>query len=207
MGSSTLSEVRISRHICCEETEWALHSASCEGNFFIHCLSCFFLLLVYIVNPNLWVLPVVSNKFCFQIKLKHTSILQERKKSQNLIFSASSRTATNFCDLPKTPLNMCNHNNKQEMARHELQEVFPSNTKRSRKENHNPLWRVLLLRERSLDGSFLLPLFLSLATATQQKTTFQGTAQARTFCPGRADWIRERALLRFAESSARILKN
>jgi hypothetical protein len=56
---------------------------------------------------------------------------------------------------------MCNHNNKQEMARHELQEVFPSKTKRSRKENHNPLWRVLLSREHSLDGSLPLPLSFS----------------------------------------------
>jgi hypothetical protein len=125
--------------------------------------------------------------FAFKSNSNIQVFFRKGKTSQNLIFSASSRTATNFCDLPKTPLNMCNHNNKQEMARHELQEVFPSKTKRSRKENHNPLWRVLLLRERSLDGSFLLPLFLSLATATQQKTTFQGTAQARTFCHGRAD--------------------
>lgn len=196
MGSSTLSEVRISRHISCEETEWALHSASCEGIFLIFlipCLSCFFLLLVYIVDPNLWVLPVESNKLCFQIKLKHTSILQERKVSESdllLLLPHSNQ----LCDLPKTPLSMCNHDNKQEMARHQLQEVFPSKTKRSRKENDNPLWRVLLLRERSLDGSFPSPsLSLSLATAAQQKTMFHGTARPRTFCPGRADCIREGA--------------
>jgi hypothetical protein len=100
---------------------------------------------------------------------------------------------------------MCNHNNKQEMARHQLQEVCPLKNKTLWEGESQPTLACSVV-ERALSG-WLAPSpshFLSRLRLSRRRRSTEQPGQGHSAPEELTE--SEKALLRCAESSTRILK-